>query len=251
MPDFRVPVMQSPVREIRKRPSIRAAPVAACCEGRAVPRQQPVPPSRRAIAGRGAGPSMRMEAGGVESCTGGRSIFLSAGAANATSTKALASDRGRSLGRLEAVRAPYSRMPIVPYFAARIPPAATAAYAGHPGGSRAARNSSGDKRHTLAYPRDVKRFRWDPEKNTALVATRGVSYERIVVAIESGGLLDVLRHPNPRRYPRQKVFVVGADGYVYLVPFVEEADGFFLKTIIPSRKATRDYLKRGEPDVED
>lgn len=73
----------------------------------------------------------------------------------------------------------------------------------------------------------------------------------MVVAIESGGLLDVLAHPNPAKYPGQRVLVVAADNYVYLVPFVEEDDYFFLKTIIPSRKATRDYLNQGEPDVQD
>jgi len=68
------------------------------------------------------------------------------------------------------------------------------------------------------------------------------------VAIESGGLLDILRHPNPAKYPRQRILVVELNGYVHLVPFVEERDHFFLKTIIPSRKATRDYLKLGGKD---
>lgn len=65
----------------------------------------------------------------------------------------------------------------------------------------------------------------------------------MVIAIESGGLLDVVQHQNPAQYPRQRVFVVLHDGYVYLVPFVEAEDHYFLKTIIPSRKAKRDYLK--------
>jgi len=97
----------------------------------------------------------------------------------------------------------------------------------------------------------MKPFRWSPEKNEALLADRGISFERVSVAIESGGLLDILAHPNPERYPRQKVLVVSADGYAYLVPFVEEEEYFFLKTIIPSRKATKDYLKPGEHDDED
>lgn len=78
---------------------------------------------------------------------------------------------------------------------------------------------------------------------------RGVSFEMIVVAIESGGLLDILEHPNARRYPGQQVFVVARDGYAFLVPFVEEDDSHFLKTIIPSRKATGDYLKAGGADA--
>jgi hypothetical protein len=71
----------------------------------------------------------------------------------------------------------------------------------------------------------------------------------MVVAIESGGLLDILAHPNLAKYPNQKVLVVASDGYAYLVPFVEEDDHFFLKTAIPSRKATRDYLNQGETDA--
>ena len=97
----------------------------------------------------------------------------------------------------------------------------------------------------------MKPFRWSPEKNETLRADRGLSFEGIVVAIESGGLLDVLAHPNQAKYPRQRVLVVAHDSYVHLVPFVEEDDYFFLKTIIPSRKATRDYLNLGEADVED
>jgi uncharacterized DUF497 family protein len=97
----------------------------------------------------------------------------------------------------------------------------------------------------------MKPFRWNPEKNEILKADRGVSFESVVVAIESGGLLDILTHPNPAKYPRQRILVVAADSYVFLVPFVEEEDYFFLKTIIPSRKAARDYLSQGEPDVED
>ena len=97
----------------------------------------------------------------------------------------------------------------------------------------------------------MKPFRWSPEKNHALTADRGVSFESIVVAIEAGGLLDILAHPNPAKYPRQRVLVVAADNYAYFVPFVEEEDHFFLKTVIPSRRATRDYLKLGEPDAED
>ncbi len=97
----------------------------------------------------------------------------------------------------------------------------------------------------------MKSLRWSSEKNEALKADRGISFERIAVAIESGGLLDVLTHPNPERYPRQRILVVSADGYAYLVPFVDEEDYYFLKTIIPSRKATKNYLTPGEHDDED
>jgi len=95
----------------------------------------------------------------------------------------------------------------------------------------------------------MKPFRWNAEKNETLTSERGISFERIVVAIESGGVLDILAHPNQSKYPGQRVLVVSSDNYAYLVPFVEEEDYFFLKTVIPSRKATRDYLNQGEPDA--
>lgn len=95
----------------------------------------------------------------------------------------------------------------------------------------------------------MKPFRWSPEKNDVLKDERGVSFESMVVAIEAGGLLDILAHPNEQKYPRQRVLVVAYEAYAYLVPFVEEDDYFFLKTVIPSRKATRDYLNHGDEDA--
>jgi hypothetical protein len=94
----------------------------------------------------------------------------------------------------------------------------------------------------------MKPFRWNHDKNEALKIERSISFEEIVLAIEADGLLDQLCHPNPEKYPNQSVLVVALDGYVYLVPYVEESDYFFLKTVIPSRKATRDYLLRNNPD---
>jgi uncharacterized DUF497 family protein len=96
----------------------------------------------------------------------------------------------------------------------------------------------------------MKPFRWNPEKNDLLQRERGVSFESMVVAVDSGGLLDILVHANAQKYPGQRVLVVAQDSYVYLVPFIEEDDHFFLKTVIPSRKATRDYLKRGANDAD-
>jgi uncharacterized DUF497 family protein len=97
----------------------------------------------------------------------------------------------------------------------------------------------------------MKPFRWGSEKNEALKAARGISFESVVIAIESGGLLDILTHPNQAKYPQQRILVVTADDYVYLVPFREDKDSYFLKTIIPSRKATRNYLNPGESDAKD
>jgi len=93
----------------------------------------------------------------------------------------------------------------------------------------------------------VKTFRRSKEKNAELKRNRRVSFEDVVLAIDSGGLLDVVEHPNRLRYPKQAVFVVVVTGYVYLVPFVEGPEYIFLKTVIPSRKATREYGIRGKP----
>ena len=88
-------------------------------------------------------------------------------------------------------------------------------------------------------------FDWSSEKNQRLIEERGISFERVVSAIEQGGLVDVLEHPNQDRYPGQFIYAVEIEEYIHLVPFVSEADGTrFLKTIIPSRKATRDYGRR-------
>ena len=92
----------------------------------------------------------------------------------------------------------------------------------------------------------MKTFRWNHEKNEQLKVDREVSFEEIVLALEDDGLLDVLQHPNESKYPNQRILVVALEGCIYLVPFVEEADYYFLKTIIPSRKATRDYLAGGK-----
>jgi uncharacterized DUF497 family protein len=91
----------------------------------------------------------------------------------------------------------------------------------------------------------MKPFRWSHEKNERLKAERNISFEEIVLAIEADGLLDIVAHSNLGRYPRQQIFVVAVEQYAYLVPFVEEADHYFIKTVIPNRKATRDYLKGG------
>lgn len=88
----------------------------------------------------------------------------------------------------------------------------------------------------------MKPVNWNTEKNIRLKAERGVSFEEVLSAISNGGLLTVLEHPNAVQYPNQLMFVVRIRGYAYLVPFVETKHEIFLKTIIPSRKATRLYL---------
>jgi hypothetical protein len=88
----------------------------------------------------------------------------------------------------------------------------------------------------------VKHFAWNEAKNEQLKIERGVGFEEIVFHIGRGDLLDVLEHPQRERYGNQRIFVVRRDDYVFLVPFVEDEATIFLKTIIPSRKATKQYL---------
>ena len=88
-------------------------------------------------------------------------------------------------------------------------------------------------------------FDWSKEKNQQLTEQRGISFESVVSAIEQGGLMDVLKHPNQDHYPGQLIYVVEIDEHICLVPFVPQTDGTrFMKTIIPSRKATREYRRR-------
>ncbi len=91
-------------------------------------------------------------------------------------------------------------------------------------------------------------YQWNLEKNARLKAGRGIGFEQIVMHIERGDVMQVLEHPNPSRYSNQQILVVKVRDYAYLVPFVENEAGRFLKTIIPSRKATRDYLEELEND---
>ncbi|MDQ1339553.1 MAG: hypothetical protein QG567_705 [Campylobacterota bacterium] len=79
------------------------------------------------------------------------------------------------------------------------------------------------------------------EKNELLKKTRGIGFEEIIIAIEAGNILDVYDHPDQSNYPGQKIYVVEALDYVYLVPYIRDEDGIFLKTIIPSQKAKKIY----------
>ena len=88
----------------------------------------------------------------------------------------------------------------------------------------------------------MSQFDWDDDKSQLLRDVRGLGFEDVIFHIHSGDALDIIRHPNKERYPNQLVIVLDIDGYVYLVPYVKERGTRFLKTIIPSRKATRDYL---------
>jgi uncharacterized DUF497 family protein len=88
----------------------------------------------------------------------------------------------------------------------------------------------------------MKYFDWDAEKNEQLIQERGISFEEVLIAIEGGHLLDIVEHPNKAKYFNQRIFIVRIEDYAYLVPFVEDENKILLKTVIPSRKATKKYI---------
>ena len=89
----------------------------------------------------------------------------------------------------------------------------------------------------------MKYFDWDKEKNQKLKAERDIGFEDIVAAIDEGKLLVTLGHP---KRLNQKIYVVNIEGYAYMVPFVEDEEKYFLKTIYPSRRMTKKYIIRKE-----
>ena len=88
----------------------------------------------------------------------------------------------------------------------------------------------------------MKYFSWNNEKNQLLKAERNISFEEVVFHIEKKQVLDIVEHPNQEKYKGQKMFIININNYAYLVPFIESEEEIFLKTIIPSRKATKKYL---------
>lgn len=92
----------------------------------------------------------------------------------------------------------------------------------------------------------MKPYDWNEAKNIKLKAERLVSFEDILTAIDDGRILANIEHPNKSRYGNQKMYIIKIEDYVYLVPYVEDDEKVFLKTIIPSRRATRKYLKGEE-----
>jgi len=89
----------------------------------------------------------------------------------------------------------------------------------------------------------MKVFRWDNDKNELLKNNRGICFEQVVVLMERKDVLETVEHPNQNKYPGQKIATVMIDDYAYLVPYVQKSDEIFLKTIIPSRKATNKYMR--------
>ena len=89
-------------------------------------------------------------------------------------------------------------------------------------------------------------FDWDQNKNSLIKATRGVSFEDARMAFLNNKILDDFPHPCQKKYPGQRMTVLEINNYAYVVPYVENASTIFLKTIYPSRKATKKYLRKGE-----
>lgn len=85
-------------------------------------------------------------------------------------------------------------------------------------------------------------YDWNKEKNIQLKEARGISFEQVVMHIESGDLIDIIKHPNAQKYSNQKILIININNYIISVPFVENDNKRFLKTIIPSRQFTKKYL---------
>ncbi|HLP48272.1 MAG TPA: toxin [Candidatus Kapabacteria bacterium] len=89
----------------------------------------------------------------------------------------------------------------------------------------------------------MKTYDWDKDKNEWLKKKRGISFEEVVAALDGGKKLDSYKHPNREKYPNQEILVVEIDRYAYLVPFLEDNQKVFFKTIYRSRKAKKKYLE--------
>jgi uncharacterized DUF497 family protein len=88
------------------------------------------------------------------------------------------------------------------------------------------------------------KFKFNKEKNEKILQIRGIGFEEIIAAIQIGNLVDVMEHHNASKYPNQEILYVKVQDNIYMVPYIIEADGtFFLKTLYPSRKATKRYMK--------
>ncbi len=89
----------------------------------------------------------------------------------------------------------------------------------------------------------MKVINWNNEKNELLKLERNVSFEMVALQFDQDKVLEIVKHPNKEKYSDQKMAVLNINNYIYLVPFVENSKEIFLKTIIPSRKATKKYLR--------
>lgn len=89
----------------------------------------------------------------------------------------------------------------------------------------------------------MKRIEYNKEKDEWLKKYRTVYFNKIIAFIKSNKLLAIEPHPNKKKYPNQKIFVIKYKQYIFSVPFIEDENKIFLKTIYASRKLTKKYLK--------
>ena len=82
-------------------------------------------------------------------------------------------------------------------------------------------------------------YEFSQEKNLQLISSRGIGFEDVIAILDAKGALTVIDHPNNKKYPQQKIYIIEIDSYIYLVPFERDGDKIILKTIFPSRKMTR------------
>ncbi len=92
----------------------------------------------------------------------------------------------------------------------------------------------------------MKPFDWNRQKSTLLRSSRGIGFEEVVNNINEGHILAVIEHPNKQKYPNQKIYIIDFDDYIYCIPFIEDNEKIFLKTIYPGRKYTNKFLKEKE-----
>ncbi len=90
------------------------------------------------------------------------------------------------------------------------------------------------------------RFEWNPEKNERLKKERNISFEQVIFHLSKGDIWEIAGHPDQKKYPGQKIYFVIIENYIYAVPHIIEKEYIFLKTIIPSRKATKMYKDEQE-----
>lgn len=91
----------------------------------------------------------------------------------------------------------------------------------------------------------MKYIEWDVSKNEKLKEERGIGFEEVAVAMIEGKVLATIPHPNKKRYPNQRIYIIELRDYIYVVPFMEDEKKIFLKTIFPSRKYTKDFIEKG------
>ncbi len=89
----------------------------------------------------------------------------------------------------------------------------------------------------------MKSYKWNVYKNKLQKETRNISFEEIVLAISQNKIIDIYDHPNQEKYPGQKIFEIEFNDYIYLIPYIETENEYYLKTIIPSRKATKKHKR--------